>query len=333
MDLTEAMGRALNLAAAGLGSTSPNPCVGAVVLDARGALVAEGRTEAPGGRHAEIVALAAAGDAARGGTVVTTLEPCNGSGRTGPCSHALLAAGVSHAVYALPDPLPAFAGGGAHLIAAGVQVRAGLCAEAASAIHRPWLTAATRCRPYATLKLAASLDGRAAAADGSSQWITSAAARADAHALRARVDAIVVGSGTVLADDPALTVRGTAEPRRPLRVVLDRRRRVPAGAKVLDGAAPSLRTGADLAELAAELYARGVRHLLVEGGPTVAGAFLAAGLVDEIVVYVAPALLGAGQPALATAAFPNIRDARRFAFTDIHEVGPDLRLTARPLEG
>jgi diaminohydroxyphosphoribosylaminopyrimidine deaminase/5-amino-6-(5-phosphoribosylamino)uracil reductase len=236
-------------------------------------------------------------------------------------------------VYALPDPLPRFAGGGAYLAAAGVQVQADLGAPAARALHRPWLTAATRGRPYATLKLAATLDGRAAAADGSSQWITGPAARADAHALRGRVDAILVGSGTVLADNPALTVRGTAEPRRPLRVVLDRRGRVPATALALDGQAPSLTTSAGPDELTAELFTRGIRHLLIEGGPTVAGAFLAAGLVDELVVYLAPALLGAGPAALMTAAFPSIGDAVRWQFTDITQVSPDLRLTARPLEG
>lgn len=327
-----ALDRALQLARAGGLATWPNPCVGAVLLDASGAVCAEGRSEPAGGRHAEVVALQAAGRAARGGTAVVTLEPCDAAGRTGPCTQALLAAGIRRVVYAVADPVPPFAGGAGTLRAAGVEVLGGVGAARARSVHGPWL-AASRDRPWVTVKVAATLDGRAAAADGTSRWITSPQARQDAHRLRAAVDAIAVGSGTVLADDPHLTARGVHPPARPLRVVLDRRGRVPAGARVLDGAAPSLHlTGPrGLPEVLGLLHAEhGTRHLLVEGGPQLAGAFLAADLVDELVAYLAPALLGAGPPAVCTGAFGTIDRARRLQLLDVTRTGPDLRLTAAP---
>jgi diaminohydroxyphosphoribosylaminopyrimidine deaminase/5-amino-6-(5-phosphoribosylamino)uracil reductase len=327
-----AMRQALALARAGLGSTGANPCVGAVVLGPDLTVVGTGRTEpygTAGGRHAEVIALAAAGDRARGGTAVTTLEPCAATGRTGPCSVALSTAGVARVVFAAHDPLPPFAGGEKTLTAAGVEVLSGLMAAEAREVHGPWLTAVARGRAYVTLKIAASLDGRGAAADGSSQWITGPLARADAHRLRGEVGAIVAGSGTVLADDPALTVRGTPEPRTPLRVVLDRRGRVPATAKVRNQAAPTVVSDLEPAALLADLWDRDVRHVLVEGGPTIAGAFLAAGLVDEVVAYLAPVLIGAGPAAVTTAAFPSIADALRLQTTDVRQLGADVRITAR----
>lgn len=319
-----AMRRALDLARSGTGSTRGNPSVGAVVLgpDLRGA--GEGRTEPPPGRHAEVVALARAGDAAAGGTLLVTLEPCNATGRTGPCTEAVIAAGITRVVYGVADPMPPFADGAKALQDKGVDVDTLMTAEAYD-LHRPWLTAVSRRRPYVTLKVAATLDGRVAASDRSSQWITGEEARRDAHRLRGEVGAIVVGSGTVLADDPALTVRGTAEPREPLRVVLDRRGRTPATARVH----PALVTAADLPDVLDHLYAEDVRHVLVEGGPTAAGAFLAAGLVDEVVAYLAPAFLGAGRNAVDTSAFPGIGDAVRMALVDVRQVGADVRLTAR----
>jgi diaminohydroxyphosphoribosylaminopyrimidine deaminase/5-amino-6-(5-phosphoribosylamino)uracil reductase len=323
-----AMRQALSLARSGLGSTAGNPCVGAVVLDADLQVVGLGRTERPPGRHAEVVALHQAGAAARGGTVVSTLEPCDATGRTGPCTDALVAAGVARVVFAVHDPLPPYAGGEKSLQERGVEVVSGLMVEDAREVHGPWLTAVTRGTPYVTLKLALSLDGRSAAADGSSQWITGTTARADAHRLRGEVGAIVVGSGTVLGDDPALTVRGTAEPRDPLRVVLDRRGRTPATARVH----PALVTAAAPRAVLGELWDRDVRHVLVEGGPTVAGAFAAAGLVDEVVAYVAPALLGAGTAALQTGAWPSITEALRLRIVDVRQIGDDVRITARPRE-
>ncbi|HEX7353383.1 MAG TPA: bifunctional diaminohydroxyphosphoribosylaminopyrimidine deaminase/5-amino-6-(5-phosphoribosylamino)uracil reductase RibD [Mycobacteriales bacterium] len=326
----QAMRRAIELARSGLGSTFGNPCVGAVVLDRDLAPVGTGRTEPHGtkpGRHAEVVALAAAGESARGGTAVVTLEPCNGTGRTGPCTDALVAAGVARVVYAVPDPMPPYAGGADALRGKGIDVDVLMTAEARE-VHGRWVTAVSRQRPYVTLKIAATLDGRIAASDGTSRWITGPEARQDGHRLRGEVGAVVVGSGTILADDPLLTVRGTPEPREPLRVVLDRRGRTPADARVR----PALVTAEEPAAVLADLYARDVRHVLLEGGPTVAGAFVAAGLVDEVVAYLAPALLGAGLAALRTCAFPGIDDAVRLELADVRQLGGDVRLTARVKE-
>jgi len=342
IDEQTAMGRAIDLSRLGLGQTSPNPSVGAVVLDRSGAVVGEGRTAPAGGPHAEVTALARAGGAARGGTAVVTLEPCDHTGRTGPCTQALIAAGVARVVVALRDPNPIAAGGLDTLRAAGVEVVTGVREDEAYQVLIGWLTAIRRGRPFLIWKVAATLDGRAAAADGTSQWITSPQARADVHALRGTVDAIIVGVGTVLADDASLTVRrADAAPgaRQPLRVVVDSSGRTPEGAKVRDAAAPTwLATTADvgstpdgrvdLTRLADLLYRRGVRSALIEGGPTLAGAFLRAGLVDRVVAYVAPKLLGAGLPALGDAGIGTIHEAIDLELLDVLRIGPDLRLTA-----
>jgi diaminohydroxyphosphoribosylaminopyrimidine deaminase/5-amino-6-(5-phosphoribosylamino)uracil reductase len=339
------MARAIELAARGLGTTSPNPVVGCVLLDAAGATVGEGFHAYAGGPHAEIVALAQAGDRARRGTAVVTLEPCDHTGRTGPCTRALIDAGVARVVLAVPDPNPSAAGGAQTLRAAGVQVAMGVRRDEAEAGNIAWLTAVRRERPYLIFKFAATLDGRSAAADGSSMWITSEPARMDVHALRGTVDAIIVGVGTVLADDPRLTVRnlrdGTLAIRQPLRVVVDSSGRTPAEARVRDSAAPTwVATAAelgsgpdgrvDLAALLAGLYQRGVRAALLEGGPRLAGAFLAAGLVDKVVGYVAPKLLGDGPAALGHAGVGTIADAIDLDFIGVTQVGPDLRFTALP---
>ncbi len=334
------MHRALLLAETVRGSTSPNPAVGAVLLDARGELAGEGATEPAGGAHAEIVALRAAGDAARGGVAVVTLEPCAHTGRTGPCTAALLAAGVAKVVYAVDDPNPEAAGGAQQLRDAGVQVVAGVEEHAAaSGALLPWLHATRTGRPFVTWKFAASLDGRVAAADGTSRWLTSVESRADVHAMRAGVDAIVVGSGTVLADDPQLTVRigDLAAERQPLRVVLDRRHRIngyDADLRVLDSAAETLvlDTAAPRFALKA-LFDRGVRHVLLEGGPTLAGAFVDAQCVDEVVAYVAPVLLGAGPAALLDAGIGTLSDALRLDLESVSRIGDDVRLVARPRWG
>ena len=339
----EAMRRAIALAARGLGTTSPNPVVGCLLLGADGDVVGEGFHAYAGGPHAEIVALAQAGELARGGTAVVTLEPCNHTGRTGPCAQALIAAGIKRVVIAVDDPTPVAAGGAATLRSAGVQVETGVRRREAEQGNIAWLTAVRRVRPYVTWKFAATLDGRSAAADGTSQWITSAPARTDVHTLRSTVDAIIVGVGTVLADDPQLTVRdlrdGSLAIKQPLRVVVDSQSRTPEAARVRDAAAPtwiatSAEVGAgpdgrvDLCALLAELYVRGVRNVLLEGGPTLAGAFLAAGLVDTVIGYVAPKLLGAGPPALVGAGVTTIGDAIDLDLTDITQIGPDLRFTA-----
>ncbi len=336
-----AMDRALVLGATGLGATSPNPSVGALILSATGETVGAGRSAPAGGPHAEIAALAQAGTGAQGGTAVVTLEPCNHTGRTGPCSRALIEAGIARVVVGVRDPDPAAAGGVETLRAAGVQVEVGVRGEQAQHALRYWLTAVGRGRPYLIWKYAASLDGRSAAADGSSKWITSEAARADVHRLRGTVDAIIAGVGTVLADDAQLTVRVPDLERRPLRVVLDSRGRTPATARVRDGAAPTWiatadEVGADPdgrvdpAKLLTALYARGVRAALLEGGPTVAGALLRAGLIDEVVGYLAPKLLGAGPAALGPAGVISVADAIDLELADVTRIGADVRLTGHP---
>lgn len=351
-----AMRRAIDLAARGLGSTSPNPVVGCVVLDSAGRTVGEGWHQRAGGPHAEIHALAEAGDDARGGTAVVTLEPCDHTGRTGPCSQALAGAGIARVVYAVADPNPGASGGARTLAAAGVDVEGGLLAPEAAAGNAAWLTSLLHQRPYVTWKYAATLDGRTAAADGSSRWITSEPARADVHRLRAESDAVLVGSGTARADDPHLAVRGVPGAVQPLRVVLDTdATAVEPGARVLDDAAPTLiavaedadtraldgvadlvrlprasggRGGLDLDALLAALHAREVRSVLLEGGATLAGSFTAAGLVDRVVGYLAPVLLGAGPPALGDAGITTIAQALRLTVSDIERLGPDLRFTA-----
>ena len=333
---TAAMRRALDLAAGPGLPTGPNPRVGCVLLDPSGRTLAEGHHRGAGTPHAEAAALAVAGCAAAGSTAVVTLEPCNHTGRTEPCAPALVAAGVARVVFGQVDPNPVAAGGAQTLRAAGVDVEAGLLADQAAALNEVWTFAVSSGRPFVTWKTATTLDGRVAAADGSSRWITSPQARADVHALRAQVDAIVVGTGTVLADDPALTVRldgaagrSSGPPARPLRVVLGNRD-LPAGARVSDGAAPTLQLRThDLAAALANLFARDVQHVLVEGGPTLAGAFVAAGLVDRVVAYVAAALLGAGPAALGPAGIGTIADAVRLRTQDVTRLGPDVRITAR----
>jgi diaminohydroxyphosphoribosylaminopyrimidine deaminase/5-amino-6-(5-phosphoribosylamino)uracil reductase len=329
------MRRALALSAEVLGTTSPNPPVGAVVLDQHGEPVGEGATSPPGGPHAEVAALLQAGTRAYGGTIVCTLEPCNHVGRTGPCTAAIAEAGLARVVYACDDETEPAGGGGEVLRAAGIDVAAGVLAgEVADGPLVGWLHAQRTGRPFVTWKLATTLDGRAAAADGSSRWITGPEARADVHRLRSESDAVVVGIGTVLADDPALTVRPDPG-HQPLRVVVDSDGRTPAGAAVRDDAAETLilterdTDRHDPAGVLRLLHERGVVTVLLEGGPTLAAAFLSAGLVDRVVVYIAPALLGAGPPTVAELGVGTISDALRLRLCEVTRVGDDVRLTLR----
>jgi diaminohydroxyphosphoribosylaminopyrimidine deaminase/5-amino-6-(5-phosphoribosylamino)uracil reductase len=329
------MARARELGASVLGTTSSNPAVGAVILDVDGALVGEGATAPPGGPHAEVAALAQAGDRARGGTAVVTLEPCAHTGRTGPCADALIAAGVARVVVAVPEPTELAGGGADRLRAAGVAVELGAeQAEAEDGALASWLTGVREHRPYVVWKAAATLDGRVAAADGSSRWITGPEARAAVHRLRATCDAVVVGSGTALADDPQLTVRdaqGRNAERQPLRVVVDRRDRVPATARVRDDAAPTLvSNAADPAALLAELFDRDVRRVLLEGGPTLAADFLREGLVDEVVIHLAPKMLGAGPSLVSDLGIRGIGDALDLSVADVTLLGGDVAIRARP---
>lgn len=329
---TGAMRRALDAARLGP-PNDPNPRVGAVVVDRHGAVAGVGHHEGAGTPHAEVVALARAGERAAGSTVYVTLEPCAHTGRTPPCTDALLAAGVARVVYAVPDPSARGGGGARRLSEQGVRVEHRPDA-AAEELVAAWAFAVRHGRPWVIWKVAATLDGRAAAADGTSRWISSPEARADSHDLRARCGAVVAGTGTVLVDDPALTARhpdGSLRDRQPWRVAVGRRP-VPPTARLRDGSAPTLVLPThDPHEVLGELHAREVRQVLLEGGPTLAAAFWRAGLVDEVVAYLAPALLGAGPTAVGDLGIATIGDLARLELTDVRRVGPDVRLTARPV--
>lgn len=360
------MHRALELAALGLTSTHPNPRVGCVLVR-DGQVVGEGWHRAAGEEHAETRALAVAGESARGAVAYVTLEPCGHHGRTPPCVDALLAAGVSEVIYASSDPDPRVDGAGIEkLRAAGIAVRGGLLANQADELNAGFLSRLRRGRPFVRVKIGASLDGRTALANGTSQWITGEAARGDVQQWRARSDAIMTGIGTVLADDPQLTVRIGTEPRRqPLRVVVDSRLRLPRSARILTGPGKALvfsrrdAVGPDLAAAAQAALGRDgiglewleagesgldltaalahlatklqINELLVEAGASLTGALLNAGLVDELLIYQAPILLGSEARGLA--ALPmlsSLTQAPRFVFTELAMVGGDLRMRLRP---
>ena len=332
----------------------PNPQVGCVLLDPDGRIVAEGWHHGSGTPHAEVEALSQLPAEWRGRldelTAVVTLEPCNHTGRTGPCAEALVETGIGAVAYALGDPGPASGGGAATLREAGIEVRGDVLAAESRALLAPWLAKqhpgaqrlpATQPRPHVTVKWAQTIDGRAAASDGSSQWITGVDARGDVHRRRAEADAILVGTGTLLADDPALTARaetgGLLVPaaEQPIPVVLGHRA-IPAAARIrqhpaLDArglAEPIRLTGDDLAADLAELHARGVRRLFVEGGPAVASAFIAAGLVDEVLIYLAPALLGGPRLAIGDLGIGGMDGIKRLRITHFAQLGADLLIKA-----
>ena len=356
------MARAVALAEGGRGTASPNPMVGAVLVR-DGRVVGEGFHRAPGQPHAEALALAAAGAAAAGATCYVTLEPCAHHGRTPPCADALVAAGVARVVAAVSDPDPRVDGAGlARLRAAGVAVSVGAGAEAAATQNAAYLTHRRLGRPRVTLKAAASLDGKVAAPDGTSKWITGPAARADAHRLRAEADAVMVGAGTALADDPRLTVRLPGwTGRQPLRVLVDAAGRVGAGGHLFDGDATLVATtpaapaaaveawkaagaevlecdpapdgsGVDLHHLTRALGERGVLELMVEGGPRLQASLWAAGLADRLVWYLAPLAIG-GQAApglLGGSGAATLAGARRLRLASADRLGDDLRVIAFP---
>lgn len=331
-DLDAVMRLAIEQAERVKGSTYPNPPVGAVILDSDGQVAGAGGTQPTGGPHAEVMALRAAGDRAAGGTAVVTLEPCNHQGRTPPCVDALVAAGVSRVVYAVGDPNPVAAGGSARMADAGIEVISGVLADdVARGPLREWLHKLRTGSPHVTWKFATSVDGRSAAADGSSQWITSEAARADVHRRRAVADAIVVGTGTVFFDDPTLTARladGSLAKRQPLRVVVGERD-ISSDARVLndDSRTMVIRTH-DPHEVIRSLADR--TDVLVEGGPTLAGAFLRAGVVNRILAYVAPILLGGPITAVDDVGVLSIVHAQRWKFDGIEAIGPDVLLSLVP---
>lgn len=317
----------------------PNPRVGCVLLGPDGREIAGGHHRGAGTPHAEVVALHRAGRAAHGATAVVTLEPCSHTGRTGPCSEALLAAGVARVVFGRYDPDPVASGGAQALRSAGVDVVAAPAHPVVADLNRYWEFGIRHDRPYVTWKLAVSLDGRVAARDGSSRWITGPEAREDVHRLRRRSDAVLVGTGTALTDDPALTVRaadGPVPPRseQPMRAVMGLRE-LPPDAVLRDGAAETcwLHTRDPRVALRT-LFDAGRRHVLLEGGPTLSAAFARAGLVDEVVAYVAPALLGSGRLAVDDIGVASIDQALRLEVVDVTVLGTgpgrDVRLVLRP---
>ncbi|AEJ38448.1 riboflavin biosynthesis protein RibD [Sulfobacillus acidophilus TPY] len=357
--MSPAMKRALQLAKRGRGRTSPNPLVGAVIVDDQGTVIGEGYHRRAGTDHAEVVALKAAGDRARGHTLYVTLEPCNHHGRTPPCTEAIIAAGIRRVVVATRDPNPEVTGHGIErLQAAGIVVEVGDGQAAAEALNRPFMTWSRKHRPYVILKAAMSLDGKVATAYHESKYLTSESALAHAHRLRRETDAILVGVGTVLADDPALTDRGPGRRRDPVRVVLDSHGRTPATARLLteDSPAPALvfttdrapaeweraifsaggeviRVPAnphgqvDLTAVLTELADRRLLSLLVEGGPTVHWSFIQAGLADSWVGYIAPKILG-GENAPTPVAGPgfHLPEAPGLTITHVWRRFPDVIL-------
>ncbi len=362
MDDAEAhMRRALSLAERGWGRVSPNPMVGAVVLR-DGAVVGEGWHEGPGTIHAEVMALRAAGSRAEGATVMTTLEPCDRFGRTPPCTRALIDARVARVVVAALDPnLGADAPGVGTLRLAGIDVETGVLRAEAEALNVAFDRHVTTGRPFVILKMAASLDGKTAAADGSSRWVTGEAARADVHRWRAWADAVTVGAGTVIADDPSLTARGepAGSARQPLRTIVDAAGRVPVGRRVFDDKAPTLiattdrapehalrawaDAGADVAvverdatggvalpALVAELGKRDVQGMMIEGGPTLAWSAVRDDVIDRVVLYIAPTLIGgaAAPGVVAGDGFSPIDAARRVGTLAVERVGDDLKVVA-----
>jgi diaminohydroxyphosphoribosylaminopyrimidine deaminase/5-amino-6-(5-phosphoribosylamino)uracil reductase len=351
-----AMARALELAARGLATTQPNPRVGCVIAR-DGRIVGEGWHERAGEAHAEVRALAAAGAAAAGASAYVTLEPCSHFGRTPPCADALVSARVAHVVFAIEDPDPRVAGAGAlRLRNAGIEVESGLLAAQAEELNVGFFSRLRRRRPWVRIKLAMSLDGRTALASGASRWITGEAARADVQQWRARSSAVLTGIGTVLADDPRLDVRAGNVRHQPLRVVLDSRLRTPLNARILARPGETLLFSAiddsarrsalelqgarverfaysppDLGQVLVRLAELEINEVLVEAGPTLAGAFLQAGLADELLLYVAPVLLGPQARALVQ--LPELTDlaqGRRFTLMNTSAVGSDLRLHLRP---
>ncbi len=314
------------------GSTYPNPPVGAVILDAAGEIVGAGATQPTGGAHAEVMALRQAGERAAGGTAVVTLEPCNHRGRTPPCTDALLAAGVAAVVYGVADPNPLAAGGAQRLREEGVAVTGGVGADdITTGPLREWIHKQRTGFPHVTWKFATSVDGRSAAADGSSQWITSSAARADLHRRRAACDAIVAGTGTVIADNPSLTARlpdGALAAQQPLRVVVGMRD-IPPESAVLSRDSPTIQVRTrDPHEVIQALADR--TDVLLEGGPTLAGAFLRAGVVNRILAYVAPILLGGPVTAVDDVGVASIANALRWRYEGVEQIGPDLLLSLVP---
>jgi len=324
----QAMQRAIALSREGLGKTSPNPIVGAVILDASGSVISEGfhdRTQSQD--HAEIVALKSAGAAARGATLVVTLEPCNHLGKSGPCSQAIIEAGISKVIYAVADSNHEAAGGSATLRAAGVNVIGNVLTAEAGYENRAWLTKIEKGRPFFTWKVASTLDGKVAAQDGTSQWITNEVSRADVQRLRRQSDAILVGTSTVIADDPHLIPRGVFAGYldNPTRVICGERN-LPTTARIFDDAAPTMLVQSrDLDYLVEELNKAQHNHVFVEAGPTLASAMLKQGLLDELILFQAPSLLGTGRNFLEDLGFTTVAERMKLVHVSTQVLEGDIK--------
>jgi diaminohydroxyphosphoribosylaminopyrimidine deaminase / 5-amino-6-(5-phosphoribosylamino)uracil reductase len=327
LNITDAYAHLETLSAANLGRTAPNPNVSAAIFGADGSLIADGAHSNASPDHAEVIAIKKAGTAARGATIVVSLEPCNHTGKTSPCVDAIIEAGIAKVIYAVKDPNPVAAGGADRLRAAGVDVE--FVEDAALAdIQGAWLHRIATGRPYFIWKVATSLDGRIAAADGTSQWISSPESRDDVQILRAQSDAILIGTGTAIADNPTLRPRIEGAPT-PIRIVMGNRD-VPAGSNLHDGVGETIFLQShDSADLLDTLESAAVNQVLVETGPTLGSALLAVGLIDEVVMYQAPKLLGAGKSWLEDIGVQSIGDALTLSLIASEQIGPDFKFRYR----
>jgi diaminohydroxyphosphoribosylaminopyrimidine deaminase/5-amino-6-(5-phosphoribosylamino)uracil reductase len=332
MDYTVAMQRAIALSEKGLGKCAPNPIVGAVILDASGKIVSEGFHDRMTSKdHAEVVAIKSAGDQTKGATMVVTLEPCNHTGSTGPCTQAIIDCGISTVVFAVKDPNIVAAGGADALRAAGIKVVDGVLAKEASYANRAWLTKIEKIRPYFVWKVATTLDAKIAASDGTSKWISNEVSRKDVQRLRRESDAILVGTNTVIVDNPHLIPRGefSGFSSNPIRIIFGVGN-VPADSKVFDSAAETVQIKSrDLSELVSKLNEFNVNQVFVEAGTTLASAMVAGGILDELVIYQAPALLGSGKPFFADDSVSTIEDQMRLEHISTEVLAGDVKSVYR----
>jgi diaminohydroxyphosphoribosylaminopyrimidine deaminase/5-amino-6-(5-phosphoribosylamino)uracil reductase len=336
MDYTVAMQRAIALSEKGLGKTAPNPIVGAVIIDATGAIIAEGfHDRMRSSEHAEIVAIKAAGNRTQGATIVVTLEPCNHIGKTDPCAEAIIEAGISTVVFAVNDPNAIASGGADKLRATGIKVIEGICRAEAEYSNRAWLTKIKKNRPFFTWKVAATLDGKVAATDGSSKWISNETSRADVQTLRRQSDAILVGTKTVVADNPHLIPRGdfVGYTHNPMRIVCGEQE-LPSDANIFDGAAATqVMKTRDLDLLIEKLNESGINQVFVEAGPTLASAMLDHCLMDELVMYQAPSLLGSGKSFVGFGQESTIADQLRLDHISTQVLDGDVKSVYRIRNG
>ncbi len=318
-----AMARAIDCARLGLGQTYPNPIVGAVITSATGEVLSQGFHQ--GADHAEVIAINAVKELPAGSIIYITLEPCNHHGKNPPCVEAIIKSGIKKVVYAVRDPNPTAAGGAERLRQAGLEVQSGVGEAQARLENRAWLTKIEKGRPRITWKIAATLDGKVAASDGSSKWITGELARADVARMRSQADGIVTSTATVIADDPAMTSKGFGK--NPVRIVMGSRE-TQAKTQIMDGAAETLLIKSrDFKDLIALANERGFNQLLIESGPTLGTALVREDLIDEIVLFQAPKFLGSGAPAIGDLGITNISEALDFEISDVEMIGSDLKIT------